>query len=158
MKIPGQILKDTPEFKAIFEDLHANPEIGFEEYRTAKVVKENLIKYGVDNIFTKIAETGVIGIIKGKGSSSRRVALRADMDALPIHERHDFDYKSINDGVMHACGHDTHMAILMATAEILSNNRDFPGTVKFIFQPAEEGPPPGEEGELPAPGGAGPRC
>ena len=88
---------------------------------------------------------GVVGLLEGK-SKGKVVALRADMDALPITENNGLAFQSVNDGVMHACGHDGHMSILMATAEILSKNTDFKGTVKFIFQGAEEGPPPGEEG------------
>ena len=125
-------------------DIHKHPELSNREYRTSKVIAKHLKSLNIE-VTENVAKTGVVGILNGD-RPGKVVALRADMDALPIHERHDFDYKSINDGVMHACGHDTHMAILMATAEILSNNRDFPGTVKFIFQPAEEGPPPGEEG------------
>ncbi len=102
---------------------------------------------------TDIAITGVVGILKGN-RPGKVLALRADIDALPVTERNDLDFKStvtttfrgVETGVMHACGHDTHIAILMGVAEILSKNRDFPGTIKFIFQPAEEGAPPGEEG------------
>ncbi|MED5269727.1 MAG: amidohydrolase [Bacteroidota bacterium] len=125
-------------------DIHKNPELSNREFRTSKVIANHLKSLNI-KVIENVAKTGVVGILNGN-KPGKVVALRADMDALPIHERNDLEYKSINDGVMHACGHDTHMAILMATAEILSKNRDFPGTVKFIFQPAEEGPPAGEEG------------
>ncbi len=125
-------------------DIHKHPELSNREFRTSKVIANHLKSLNIE-VTENVAKTGVVGILNGN-KPGKVVALRADMDALPIHERNDLEYKSTNDGVMHACGHDTHMAILMATAEILSKNRDFPGTVKFIFQPAEEGPPPGEEG------------
>ena len=118
-------------------DLHMHPQLSFEEEYAAAKVSLLLKEFGIE-VHSGIARTGVVGILK-KGNSSKSIGIRADMDALPIHERNNLEYKSINDDVMHACGHDTHMAILMATAEILSKNRDFPGTVKFIFQPAEEG-------------------
>ena len=122
------------------------------EFKTAEYVAAHLKSLGIE-VQTGIAHTGVVGILKGK-KSGKVVALRADMDALPVVERNDLPYKSgvtsifngQETGVMHACGHDTHVAILMGVAEVLSKNRNFPGTVKFIFQPAEEGPPPGEEG------------
>jgi amidohydrolase len=122
------------------------------EFKTAEYVAAHLKSLGIE-VQTGIAHTGVVGILKGK-KSGKVVALRADMDALPVLERNDLPYKSEvtsvfngqETGVMHACGHDTHVAILMGVAEVLSKNRNFPGTVKFIFQPAEEGPPPGEEG------------
>ena len=143
------------ELTEIFKDLHEHPEIGFTEARTAKVVAEKLRAYGVDEVHEGIAKTGVVALIKGKSDSGRRVGLRADMDALPVPERVDLPWASKAKGifndvevpVMHACGHDAHMAILLGTAEVLAGMRDqIPGVIKFIFQPAEEGPPPGEEG------------
>ena len=132
--------------------IHQNPELSNREFKTAEYVAAHLKSLGIE-VQTGIAHTGVVGIVKGK-KSGKVVALRADMDALPVVERNDLPYKSEvtsvfngqETGVMHACGHDTHVAILMGVAEVLSKNRNFPGTVKFIFQPAEEGPPPGEEG------------
>lgn len=132
--------------------IHQNPELSNREFKTAEYVAAHLKSLGIE-VQTGIAHTGVVGILKGK-KSGKVVALRADMDALPVEERNDLPYKSEvtsvfngqETGVMHACGHDTHVAILMGVAEVLSKNRNFPGTVKFIFQPAEEGPPPGEEG------------
>ena len=132
--------------------IHQNPELSNREFKTAEYVAAHLKSLGIE-VQTGIAHTGVVGILKGK-KSGKVVALRADMDALPVVERNDLPYKSEvtsvfngqETGVMHACGHDTHVAILMGVAEVLSKNRNFPGTVKFIFQPAEEGPPRGEEG------------
>ena len=132
--------------------IHQNPELSNREFKTAEYVAAHLKSLGIE-VQTGIAHTGVVGILKGK-KSGKVVAIRADMDALPVVERNDLPYKSEvtsvfngqETGVMHACGHDTHVAILMGVAEVLSKNRNFPGTVKFIFQPAEEGPPPGEEG------------
>jgi amidohydrolase len=135
-------------------DLHANPELGNREFRTGKVVADHLRKLGFDDVKEKVAHTGVVGILKGS-KPGPCVALRADMDGLPVIEETDVPFRSqvkamwngAEAGVMHACGHDTHVAILMGVAEILSTMRDeIHGTVKFIFQPAEEMPPIGEEG------------
>lgn len=132
---------------------HQYPELSNREVKTAALVAEHLKKLGIE-VQTGVAKTGVIGLLK-TGKPGPVIALRADMDALPVTERNSLPFASkekavFNDqetGVMHACGHDTHVAILMAVAEILSKNKgDLRGTVKFIFQPAEEGPPPGEEG------------
>src|SRR5690606_21782779 len=134
-------------------DFHQNPELSNREVETAKKIEAHLNKLGME-VQTGIAKTGVVGILKGN-KSGKVVALRADIDALPVTERNDLPFKSTvttefmgtKTGVMHACGHDTHTAILMGVAEIMSKNKDkIKGTVKFIFQPAEEGPPPGEEG------------
>ena len=126
------------ELTSIFKDLHRHPEIGFNEHRTAGVVAEKLKEYGVDEVHTGIAGTGVVGIIKGN-EGSRRVGLRADMDALPIDELTNLNYSSKTPGIMHACGHDGHTAMLLGAAKLLSLKNDFNGTVYFIFQPAEEG-------------------
>lgn len=131
---------------------HQNPELSNREYNTAKKIAEHLQSLGME-VETDVALTGVVGILKGD-RPGKVLALRADIDALPVTERNDLEFKStvttnfrgVETGVMHACGHDTHIAILMGVAEILSKNTDFPGTIKFIFQPAEEGAPPGEEG------------
>ena len=134
-------------------DFHQNPELGNREFRTSKLVAEHLLSLGLE-VKTGIAHTGVVGILRGK-KDTPVVALRADMDALPVTEAVDVpfaskvktQYEGREVGVMHACGHDAHTAILMAVAEVLSKIKDeIPGTVKFIFQPAEEGPPKGEEG------------
>jgi amidohydrolase len=133
-------------------EIHQNPELSNREFKTAAKVAEHLRSLGME-VQTEVAHTGVVGILKGK-REGKVVALRADMDGLPVTERNSLPYKSnattifnnLQTGVMHACGHDTHVAVLMGVAEILSKNNDFAGTVKFIFQPAEEGPPVGEEG------------
>ena len=133
------IADSTEELTEIFKDLHAHPEIGFTETRTAGVVAEKLRAYGVDEVHTGIAKTGVVGLIKGKGGGSKRVGVRADMDALPIHEQTNLPYSSKNEGVMHACGHDSHTTMLLGAAKHLAETRDFDGTAVLIFQPAEEG-------------------
>ena len=133
-------------------EIHQNPELSNREFKTAAKIADHLRSLGME-VQTEVAHTGVVGILKGK-REGKVVALRADMDGLPVTERNSLPYKSnataifnnLQTGVMHACGHDTHVAILMGVAEILSKNNDFAGTVKFIFQPAEEGPPVGEEG------------
>ena len=134
-------------------DFHQNPELSNREFKTAKKIAKHLKSLGIE-VKTGVAHTGVVGILKGN-NPGKVIALRADIDALPVTERNDLEFKSevvsefLNKktGVMHACGHDTHIAILMGVAEMLSKNKDkINGTVKFIFQPAEEGPPPGEEG------------
>ncbi|MCY4291875.1 MAG: M20 family metallopeptidase [Roseovarius sp.] len=135
---PG-IEEHAEEIKEIFRDLHAHPEIGFEERRTSGIVAERLREYGVDEVHTGIGETGVVGIIRGGGQGNRCIGLRADMDALPIHEATDLPYASKNDGVMHACGHDGHTSMLLGAARHLSRTRDFDGTAMLVFQPAEEG-------------------
>lgn len=148
------------DYKAIEEkviewrrDIHQNPELGNREFKTAEKIAKHLTSLGIE-VQTGVAHTGVVGLLKGD-LPGKVVALRADIDALPVTERNDLPFKSTvtsefmgeKVGVMHACGHDTHTAILMGVAEVMSNNKDkIKGTVKFIFQPAEEGPPPGEEG------------
>lgn len=134
-------------------DIHQHPELGNREFRTAELVAAHLRALGLE-VRTGVAHTGVVGVLKG-GRSGPSIALRADMDALPVTEMNDLpfrstatgDYNGQTVGVMHACGHDTHVAILMATAEVLAKHKNLiRGTVTFIFQPAEEGPPVGEEG------------
>ena len=125
-------------------DFHKYPEVSNREFRTSEVIAKHLESLGI-TVTRNVGVNGVVGILEGK-NKGKVVALRSDMDALPITENNNLNYQSVNDGVMHACGHDSHMSILMATAEILSKNNNFNGTVKFIFQGAEEGPPPGEEG------------
>ncbi|RCT54631.1 amidohydrolase [Winogradskyella sp. KYW1333] len=132
---------------------HQNPELSNQEFKTAEKIAKHLKSLGL-KVETNIAKTGVVGLLEGD-NPGKVVALRADIDALPVTERNNLPFKSevrttflnTETGVMHACGHDTHIAILMATAEVLSKHKDkIKGTIKFIFQPAEEGPPPGEEG------------
>ena len=137
-------------------ELHQHPELSNRETRTGELIAAHLRKLGME-VTTGVGHTGVVGLLKG-GKPGKVVALRADMDALPVVEEVDLPFKSTvkteylgqQVGVMHACGHDAHMAILMGVAEVLASVRDqLPGSVKFIFQPAEEGPPPGEEGGAP---------
>ncbi len=132
---------------------HQNPELSNQEFKTAEKIATHLKSLGLE-VETGVAKTGVVGILKGD-LPGKVVAIRADIDALPVTERNELPFKSkvkttflnTETGVMHACGHDTHISILLATAEVLSKHKDkIKGTVKFIFQPAEEGPPPGEEG------------
>lgn len=119
------------------QHLHANPELSFHEYETSKFIKKQLSDWGIS--FTEMAKTGIVGLIKGAKPSDQVIALRADMDALPILEANNKPYKSKNDGVMHACGHDVHGASLLGTAYILNQlKEEFGGTIKLIFQPAEE--------------------
>ncbi|WP_258098328.1 amidohydrolase [Marinoscillum pacificum] len=134
-------------------DFHENPELSNREFKTAEKIAAHLKSLGFE-VQTGVAKTGVVAILKG-AKPGPVIGLRADIDALPVTERVELEWKStttsnyngIETGVMHACGHDTHISILMATAEVLSKMKnDLRGTVKFVFQPAEEGPPPGEEG------------
>ncbi|MFD1510840.1 M20 aminoacylase family protein [Lacimonas salitolerans] len=127
-----------PEITAWRRDLHTHPEIGFQEVRTAGIVADKLKEFGVDEIITGMATTGVVGIIKGERDGPM-IGLRADMDALPMKEHTDVPWKSVNPGAMHACGHDGHTAMLLGAAKILAETRDFAGSVAVIFQPAEEG-------------------
>jgi hippurate hydrolase len=139
MNILTVIADSTEELTAIFRDLHTHPEIGFTEERTSAIVAEKLREYGVDEVHTGLGKTGVVGLIHGKQKGNRRVGLRADMDALPIHEISGLEYTSVNDGVMHACGHDGHTTMLLGAAKHLAATRDFDGTAVVVFQPAEEG-------------------
>lgn len=127
------------ELTAIRHDLHAHPELGFEETRTVGIVAGKLRSYGVDEVHEGIGGTGVVGIIRGSGGGNRRVGLRADMDALPIEEASNVAYSSQSSGRMHACGHDGHTTMLMGAARYLAATREFDGTAVLIFQPAEEG-------------------
>jgi len=133
--------------------LHAYPELGFREFNTAAYIADKLKEYGI-SFKTGIAETGIVGEIKGKNPSIKTIALRADMDALPIIEANDVEYRSTNAGIMHACGHDVHIACLLGAAKILIElKEEFQGTIKLFFQPSEEAFPGGaikmiEEGVL----------
>jgi amidohydrolase len=130
------------EFIAIRRHLHAHPELSYQEHATSLFVQEKLTAFGIP--FEIKATTGVLGIIRGKNPESRVIALRADMDALPIQEENDVPYKSCNAGVMHACGHDVHTTILLGAAKILNELKDeWEGTIKLIFQPGEERNPGG---------------
>jgi amidohydrolase len=123
--------------------LHQNPELSFKEYNTSKYVSSILTKFGIEHE-NGIVETGIVALIKGNNPGSKTVALRADLDALPIVEENDVEYKSTNEGVMHACGHDVHTSSLLGTAKILNElKNEFEGTVKLIFQPGEERLPGG---------------
>jgi amidohydrolase len=127
------------ELVAIRRDLHQHPELGFQEYRTSRVVAEKLSALGYE-VITGVAETGVVGLLPGGQPGAGTVLLRFDMDALPIQEANDVPYRSQTPGVMHACGHDGHVAIGLGVATILARHRDeLGGTVKLMFQPAEEG-------------------
>jgi amidohydrolase len=127
-----------PQLVTWRRQLHQHPELGFREHLTAQFITEKLNDWGID-YQTGIAQTGTVAIIRGE-RPGKTLAIRADMDALPIQEANEVDYRSRHDGVMHACGHDGHTAIALGTAYYLSQHRDFAGTVKLIFQPAEEGP------------------
>jgi amidohydrolase len=127
------------ELKAIYEDLHIHPEIGFEETRTSAIIAGKLKDYGVDEVHTGFGKTGVVGLIHGKSRGNRRVGVRADMDALPIDEISGVAYSSKTQGTMHACGHDGHTTMLLGAAKHLAQTREFDGTAVLIFQPAEEG-------------------
>lgn len=134
--------KYAPEFIEIRHHLHAHPELSYQEYETSKFVQNKLKEYGIP--FEVKATTGVVGLIKGKNPDKRIIALRADMDALPIKEENDVPYKSKNEGVMHACGHDVHTTCLLGAARILQElKNEWEGTVKLIFQPGEEKNPGG---------------
>ena len=139
MNILPVIADSTAELEAIYRDLHAHPELGFTETRTSAVVAEKLRGYGVDEVHTGLGTTGVVALIHGKRQGNRRIGLRADMDALPIHEITGLDFASRSDGVMHACGHDGHTTMLLGAAKHLAATRDFDGTAVLVFQPAEEG-------------------
>ena len=156
-QIHQSILKDIEQIESQVIDwrhyFHENPELSNREFNTADKIATHLKSLGME-VQTGVAKTGVVGLLKGN-NPGKVVALRADIDGLPVTERNDLSYKStVEDtflgtktGVMHACGHDTHIAILMGVAQVLSKHKDkINGSIKFIFQPAEEGPPPGEEG------------
>jgi len=144
-KIDQEIERYKPEIIKIRRFIHMNPELSNREYETAKLVAAKLTALGLE-VKTGVAKTGVVGLLRG-GQPGPTVAIRADMDALPIQETSNVAFKSLNPGVMHACGHDIHTSVALGTAMVLSNMKDkIKGNVKFIFQPAEEGAPPDEEG------------
>ena len=132
-----RIAEHHAQLSAWRRDIHAHPELGFEETRTAALVAERLASFGID-VHRGIGRTGVVGVLR-HGSSPRTIGLRADMDALPIHEANTFAHRSRHPGRMHACGHDGHTTMLLGAAKHLAATRNFDGTVHFVFQPAEEG-------------------
>ena len=146
MPVKNRFAELQDEITVWRRDLHENPEILFETHRTSALVAEKLQAFGCDEVVTGIGRTGVVGVIKGKSDTSGKViGLRADMDALPIHEATGLTYASKTDGAMHACGHDGHTAMLLGAAKYLAETRNFDGTVVLIFQPAEEGGGGGKE-------------
>lgn len=141
-KIKALAKAQLPEFIAVRRHLHAHPELSYQEFKTSQYVQQQLQEFGIP--FEVKAETGVIGLLQGRNPKSRVVALRADMDALPITEANEVPYKSTHPGVMHACGHDVHTTCLLGAAKILSAlKNEWEGTIKFIFQPGEEKNPGG---------------
>jgi amidohydrolase len=145
LRIEKEIQKHNLEIIKIRRFLHMNPELSNREYETAKLVGAKLISLGLE-VKKGVAKTGVVALLRGSQQGAT-VGIRADMDALPIQELTDVPFKSLNPGVMHACGHDVHTSIALGTAMVLTALKDkIKGNIKFIFQPAEEGPPPGEEG------------
>ncbi|MCX7240263.1 MAG: M20 family metallopeptidase [Burkholderiales bacterium] len=137
MKLIDSIVAAAPAIARIRRDLHAHPELCFQEVRTADMVAAKLTEWGIE-VHRGLGTTGVVGVVRA-GTSQRAVALRADMDALPMQEFNTFSHASVHAGKMHACGHDGHTAMLLAAAQYFSTRRDFDGTVVLIFQPAEEG-------------------
>ena len=140
MPVINRVADLADEVTAWRRDLHAHPELLYEVHRTAGIVADKLRAFGCDEVVTGIGRTGVVGVIKGRrGTGGKTVGLRADMDALPIEEATGAPYKSMNPGLMHACGHDGHTAMLLGAARYLAETRNFEGTAVMIFQPAEEG-------------------
>ena len=136
MKIKSEVKRLTDEVIGLRRAFHKYPELGFQEYKTSEIIVDYLEKCGLE--VKRMAKTGVVGMLGGK-IPGRTLLLRADMDALPITEQNEVDYKSLNDGVMHACGHDGHMAMLLVAAKILAGFQDeLAGNIKFVFQPNEE--------------------
>jgi hippurate hydrolase len=145
MPIVNRIAELADEVAAWRQDFHQNPELMFEVHRTAGVVADKLREFGCDEVATGIGRTGVVGVIKGRKGDGPTIGLRADMDALPIPEATSVPYKSSTPGLMHACGHDGHTAMLLGAARYLAETRNFAGTAVVIFQPAEEGGGGGRE-------------
>lgn len=136
-ELAGQLKTEKEYLVRMRRDFHMHPELSLQEVRTAKVIEEELARFGI--AYRRIGATGVLGILKGEGEGSGVVALRADIDALPLVETNETEYCSLTKGVMHACGHDAHTACLLGAAKVLAANRErFGGEVRFIFQPAEE--------------------
>ena len=137
MSLLKPILADADALASLRRDLHAHPELGYQEQRTAALIADTLTQWGIP-VHRGLGGTGVVGIVRN-GSSARALGLRADIDALPVRERNTFAHASVHQGRMHACGHDGHTAMLLAAARYLAAHRDFDGTVYLVFQPAEEG-------------------
>ncbi|WP_244815133.1 M20 aminoacylase family protein [Caballeronia sp. Lep1P3] len=137
MNLIAEIEASHEEIKALRRTIHAHPELRYEEVGTAKLVADNMERWGIE-VHRGLGKTGVVGVLR-RGSGGASIGLRADMDALPIQETNAFDHKSRNDGRMHACGHDGHTAMLLGAAKYLAEHGKFNGTVVFMFQPAEEG-------------------
>jgi len=141
-KIQALALKYQDEFRQVRHYLHSHPELSYEEFKTSKYVQDKLTAFGIP--LEVKATTGVVGLIYGKNPESRVIALRADMDALPIVEENEVEYKSVNEGIMHACGHDVHTTCLLGAAKILNELKaEWEGTIKLLFQPGEERNPGG---------------
>src|SRR5690606_17552177 len=138
MKLVEPIVGWADEITAIRRDIHAHPELAYQENRTSDIVARQLESWGIE-VHRGLGITGVVVVIKGKDRPGRALGLRADMDALPMQELNTFEHASKHAGKMHACGHDGHTAMLLAAARYLAGHRDFDGTVYVIFQPAEEG-------------------
>ncbi len=142
MPVANSIAAAADQLREWRQDFHRHPELGYEEHRTSKVIAERLHEMGFDAVETGIGGTGVVGVLHGRngpGDEARSIMLRADMDALPIHELNDIAHKSQTEGTMHACGHDGHVTMLLGGAQHLARTRAFEGSVYFCFQPAEEG-------------------
>ena len=138
MRLLPEIIDSSSAIQEIRRNIHAHPELRFEENRTSQLVAEALSSWGIE-VFRGLGKTGVVGRINGELGPGKMIGMRADMDALPLQEHNTFSHSSQYAGKMHACGHDGHTAMLLGAAEYLSNHRDFKGSVIFIFQPAEEG-------------------
>ena len=138
MGLVKEISSYISDLKEWRHSIHSNPETAFKEFKTSAFVEEKLKSFGLDEVHTGIAQTGIVGVIKGNKASDQAIGLRADLDALDIEEKNDFSYASKNQGKMHACGHDGHTTMLLGAAKYLAANRNFTGTVYLIFQPAEE--------------------
>ena len=144
-KIKEKVNKEFDFLKKVRRHLHSHPELSFQEVETAKYISKMLTEFGIEHE-TGIAGNGVVGLIKGKNPDKKVIAIRADLDALPVNEENDVDYKSEVPGVMHACGHDVHTTCLLGASKILNELKDeFEGTIKLIFQPAEENLPGGAQ-------------
>lgn len=138
MPVNNRIADLADEMTEWRQEMHKHPETAFEEVWTSAYIKERLDSFGMDEIHTGIAKTGIVAVLRGQGDSDRAIGIRADFDALDIFELNDLPYKSQNPGKMHACGHDGHTAMLLGAAKYMAETRNFDGTVYFIFQPAEE--------------------
>ncbi len=142
MQVLPELLEALPELTQWRRDIHQHPELAFEERRTSDLVAERLASWGIE-VHRGLATTGVVGVLEGERApaegAAKAIGLRADMDALPMQEHNDIPHRSVNEGVFHGCGHDGHTTMLLAAARHLSQHRDFAGSVRFIFQPAEEG-------------------